>query len=139
MSVSSRRYNPEDSHLRFFLLVPASRPALGPTQLPVQWLPVVISPGVMRGRGVTLTTHPHLGPRLKMSRSYTFSPPNASMACSGTAYLYLSLTLSLLGSKYFQEYIVLKKIIISYFLLKTKMTRSYTYTVQLEQVLFCKS
>jgi hypothetical protein len=32
-------------------------------------------PGVKRGRGVTLTTHPHLVPRLRMSRSYTSSPP----------------------------------------------------------------
>jgi hypothetical protein len=32
-------------------------PALGPTQPPVQWIPVVFSPGVKRGRGVTLTTH----------------------------------------------------------------------------------
>jgi hypothetical protein len=31
--------------------------------------------GVKRGRGVTLTTHPHLVPRLSMSRSYTSSPP----------------------------------------------------------------
>jgi hypothetical protein len=28
-----------------------------------------------RGRGVTLTTHPHLVPRSGMSRSYTSSPP----------------------------------------------------------------
>jgi hypothetical protein len=32
------------------------------------------SPGLKRGRGVTLTTHPHLVPRLSMSRSYTSSP-----------------------------------------------------------------
>jgi hypothetical protein len=32
-------------------------------------------PGVKRGRGVTLTTHPHLVPRSRMSRSYTSSPP----------------------------------------------------------------
>jgi hypothetical protein len=32
-----------------------------------------------------LTTHPHLVPRSRMSRSYTPLPPNASMACSGTA------------------------------------------------------
>jgi hypothetical protein len=32
-------------------------------------------PGVKRGRGVTLTTHLHLMPRLGMSRSYTSSPP----------------------------------------------------------------
>jgi hypothetical protein len=31
-------------------------------------------PGVKRGQGVTLTTHPHLVPRLRMSRSYTSSP-----------------------------------------------------------------
>jgi len=35
-----------------------SRPALRPTQPPVQWVPGVLSPGVKRGRGVTLATHP---------------------------------------------------------------------------------
>jgi len=40
-----------------------SRPALGTTQPPVQWVPGVLSPGVKRGRVVTLTTHPHLVPR----------------------------------------------------------------------------
>jgi hypothetical protein len=39
-------------------LVSVSRPALGPTQPSVQWVPVVLSPGLKRGRGVTLTTHP---------------------------------------------------------------------------------
>jgi hypothetical protein len=34
----------------------------------------ILSPGVKRGRGVMLTTHPHLVPRLRMSRSYTCSP-----------------------------------------------------------------
>jgi hypothetical protein len=37
---------------------------------------------------VTLTTHPHLVPRSRISRSYTSSPPSASMACSGTALLF---------------------------------------------------
>jgi hypothetical protein len=49
-------------------------------------------PGPKRGRGVTLTTHPHLVPRSGMSRGYTSSPPpapSASMACSGTALLCL--------------------------------------------------
>jgi hypothetical protein len=32
-------------------------------------------PGLKRGRGVTLTTHPRLVPRSRMSRSYTSSPP----------------------------------------------------------------
>jgi len=44
-------------------------------------------PGAKRGRGVTLTTHPHLVPRSRMSRSYTPLPPSATMACSGTALL----------------------------------------------------
>jgi hypothetical protein len=48
---------------RIFPLASLCRPDLGPTQPPVQWVPVVISPGVKRGRGVTLTTHPHLVPR----------------------------------------------------------------------------
>jgi len=47
-------------------------------------------PGAKRGRGVTLTTHPHLVPRSRMSRSYTSLPPSATMACSGTALLRLS-------------------------------------------------
>jgi hypothetical protein len=36
----------------------------------------VLSPGVKRGRGVTLTSHPHLVPRSKMSRSYISPPKN---------------------------------------------------------------
>jgi hypothetical protein len=44
----------------FFLLASVSRPALGPTQPPVQLVPRVLSPELKRGRGVSLTTHPHL-------------------------------------------------------------------------------
>jgi hypothetical protein len=60
---------------RIFPLASSSRPTLEPTQPPVQWVPGVLSPGVKRGRGVTLTTHPHLVPRLRMSRSNTSSHP----------------------------------------------------------------
>jgi hypothetical protein len=42
----------------FFPLASVSRTALGPTQSPVQWVPGFLSPGLKRGRGVTLTTHP---------------------------------------------------------------------------------
>jgi hypothetical protein len=49
------------------------RQALGSTQPPVQWVP-----GVKSGRGVTLTTHPHLVPRSWM-KIYTSSPPCASI------------------------------------------------------------
>ena len=38
-----------------------SRPSLGPTQPPVQWVPG-LSQGVKSGRGVTLTPHPLLVP-----------------------------------------------------------------------------
>jgi len=38
----------EGSTMRFFLFVPASGPALGPIQHPIQWVPEAISPGVKR-------------------------------------------------------------------------------------------
>jgi hypothetical protein len=41
-------------------------------------------PMAKRGRGVMLTTHPHLVPTSRMSRNYTF-PPRAFVACSGRA------------------------------------------------------
>ena len=50
-----------------------SRPTLGPTQPPIQLIT-----GLSRGlssRGVALTTHPHLAPRLKKEKSYTSTPP----------------------------------------------------------------
>jgi hypothetical protein len=42
-----------------FLFSTASRPTLGPTLLPIKWVPEVFSPGVKR-KGVKLTTHLHL-------------------------------------------------------------------------------
>jgi hypothetical protein len=57
---------------RMLPLTSVSRPALRPTQPPVQW---VLSPGLKHSRGVMLTTHPQLVPRSRMSRSYTSSPP----------------------------------------------------------------
>jgi hypothetical protein len=74
-----------------FPLSSVSRSVLGPTQPPVQWVPGVLSPRVKRGLGVTLTTHRHLVLKSWMSRSYTSSPPSASMACSRTARIVLSL------------------------------------------------
>jgi hypothetical protein len=40
-----------------------SRPALWPTQPPVQWVLGVLSPEAKRDRGVTVTTQPHIVPR----------------------------------------------------------------------------
>jgi hypothetical protein len=52
-----------------------SRPALGPNQPRNQWVSGVLSARVKRGRGLTLTTHPHLVALSRMSSSYTSSPP----------------------------------------------------------------
>jgi hypothetical protein len=71
-----------------FPLASVSRSALSPTQSPIRWVPGVLSPGVKRGRGVRLTTQPHLVPRSRMS-SIPPLPPSASMACSWTALLKL--------------------------------------------------
>jgi hypothetical protein len=70
---------------RIFLVASVSRPSLGPTQSPLQWILVVISPGLKRGRGVTLTSRPHLVPGSRMSRNYNSYPSSALAACSGTA------------------------------------------------------
>jgi hypothetical protein len=40
-------------------------------------------PGVKRGLGMALITHPHLVPRSRMSKSCTFSPLGACMAIAG--------------------------------------------------------
>jgi hypothetical protein len=96
---------------RIFPVVSVSRQVLGPTQPSVRWVPGVLSPGVKRGRGVTLTTHPHLVPRSRMSRSYTSSLPSASMACSGTAFNYLhipSLSRYLPTSSRYHSFILLR-------------------------------
>jgi hypothetical protein len=44
-------------------LASVSRPTPRPTQPHIQWVPGVLSQGIKRGRGLTLTTHPHLQPR----------------------------------------------------------------------------
>jgi hypothetical protein len=43
---------------RIFPLTSVSRPALWPTQPPVQWVPGALSPGEKHCLGVTLITHP---------------------------------------------------------------------------------
>jgi hypothetical protein len=64
-----------------FSLMYVPRPALGPTQPPVERVLGILSPGVKGGLGVTLTTHPHLVPRSWMSRSYTLSSRPAPPRC----------------------------------------------------------
>jgi hypothetical protein len=52
-----------DSEGIFFLLATVSRPAPGPIQDPIQWVPTALSSGP-NPRGVELTTHLHLVPML---------------------------------------------------------------------------
>jgi hypothetical protein len=59
----------------FFPLAPVRRPALGPTQPPIQEATPGPFPGLKRGRNVKLITRPHLVPRSRMSMNYTSSPP----------------------------------------------------------------
>jgi hypothetical protein len=51
----------------------SSRQTLGPTHPPIQWVPS-LSRG-QSGRGVALTTQPHLVLRLKKECNYTSTPP----------------------------------------------------------------
>jgi hypothetical protein len=66
-----------------------TRPALRPTQPPIQWVPCV-----KHGRGVMLTTHPLVVLKLKsgLSRSSTTSFPCHLYCGSGTA-LYTTVNL----------------------------------------------
>jgi hypothetical protein len=73
---------------RIFPATSVSRPAMRSTQPPILWVLGVLYPGVKRSWGVKLTTHPHLVPRSKMSRSYTFSPTCHLHGSSRTALLF---------------------------------------------------
>jgi hypothetical protein len=63
-------------------------PAPRSAQPPVQWVTGVLTPGVKRGRGLTLTTHPRLVLRSRISKSYTF-PVVTCMAVAGRLYFTL--------------------------------------------------
>jgi hypothetical protein len=76
-AVSERQRFDHRQRQRTFPQVSASRPVLGPTDLPLQWVPGVLSPGVKGGRSVTLTTHFQLVPRLRMSGA-VLALPNTS-------------------------------------------------------------
>jgi hypothetical protein len=56
---------PAGAMIGFFLFATVSRPALWPTKPHIQWVPAFSSPE-FSDRGVKLTTHLHLMPRLRM-------------------------------------------------------------------------
>jgi hypothetical protein len=75
---------------RIFPLISVFRPALRPIQPHIHY-PYLIPIGgplseVKRCRDVTLTTHPHLVPRLRISRSYVSLPVGTCLAVAGQPY-----------------------------------------------------
>jgi hypothetical protein len=79
--------------LETFLFTTASRPALGPTQPPIQWVPGALSLEVKRP-GREADHSPPTSAEVKNAWSYTSTPKYAFMAwCSveaqGQPYLYL--------------------------------------------------
>jgi hypothetical protein len=63
----------------FFLFVTASRSALGPTQPPIQWVPVTLSPAVKRPGREAHHSCPSTA-EVKKAWSYTFTPLCVLMA-----------------------------------------------------------
>jgi hypothetical protein len=106
---------------RIFPLASVFRPALNPTQPPIQWVPGVLSPGVKRGRGMTLTTLHHLLPRSGMSRSCSLSPAwRDSFTFLFYAETYLKVTFLWVGSIYFITFPLFNFIIICLLLFWSK-------------------
>ena len=66
-----------------FLFSEPSSPALGPTQLPTQWVPVFIM-SEYSSWGMKVTTQLHLVPRSVMNGPVPLLPPHTFMACTGT-------------------------------------------------------
>jgi hypothetical protein len=60
--------------LRILLFATASRPVLGPTQPPIQWVPGVLSPGVKRPRCEAYHSPPPSS-EIKNAWSYTSISP----------------------------------------------------------------
>jgi hypothetical protein len=65
-----------------FPLTIVSRPALGPTEPPVEW---VLSTGLKGGRGVTLTTHPQCSAEVENGKERYLLSPKRLCGQGGTA------------------------------------------------------
>jgi hypothetical protein len=70
---------PQIRSRRIFLFTTASRTALGPTQLPIQWIPAALSLGVKWPKGEADHSPPSSA-EVKNTWSYTFTPQYVFMA-----------------------------------------------------------
>jgi hypothetical protein len=64
--VDDRGSFPGEGSDGFFLSATASRPTLGPTQLPIQWVPGAVSSEVKRPRREADHSPHHLEPKIRM-------------------------------------------------------------------------
>jgi hypothetical protein len=70
---------PSAGRVKNFLFSTSSRPTLGSTQPPIQWVPEALSPGVKR-QGREADHSPLTSANVKKMWSYTSTPPYAFMA-----------------------------------------------------------
>jgi hypothetical protein len=64
---------PARTVVRFFLVTAGYTPALGPTQLPIHWVPGILSPGI-KCPGRKVDHSPPSGSEFKNAWSYTSTP-----------------------------------------------------------------
>jgi hypothetical protein len=78
---AGRQRGPSSSpgRVKKFLFSTSSRPALGPTQPPIEWVPGALSPGVKQ-TGHEADHSPPASAEVKKTWIYTSTPPYASMA-----------------------------------------------------------
>jgi hypothetical protein len=87
---------PSLGRVKNFLFSTSSRPVLGPTRPPIQWVPGALSP-VIKGLGHEADHSPPTSAEVKKTWIYTSTTPYAFMAqCTGTTLPYVSNTLCIL-------------------------------------------
>jgi hypothetical protein len=79
LSYHPRGRSSSPSRDTIFLLFTSSRPVLGPTQTPIQWVPGFLSPGVKRP-GCEADHSPPTSAVVKKTWIYTSTPPYAFIA-----------------------------------------------------------
>jgi hypothetical protein len=83
-------------------------------------------PGAKRGRGVTMTTHPHLVPRSKWVEAILPLPTSVTMACSGT--VLLTINALVLGTLQWHHSLLWRMNSLASFLLRELLSVRFTDT-----------